>query len=63
MIRFLIVLALLATCIYFLVTKTDFTPKTQPQQIKPVKMENVFDVNAAKQKGLERQRRIDNGEF
>ena len=61
MIRFLIVLALVVTCSNFLFTKTDLTSKNP--QTKPVKMEEVFDFQGAQQKAIERQRKIDEGQF
>lgn len=62
MARFIIVLLIVLGCLYFVFTKTDWTTN-EPSKIKPIPKEKIFDFEGARQRGIERQRRIDNGEF
>lgn len=63
MARFLIVLITILACFYFFFTKTDWSSYDQ-SQIRPLnKNQKFFDFEGTKQKAIERQRRIDNGEF
>ena len=64
-IRFLIVLGVILACGYYVYVNNDWSSMSQnaKSQVRPVQKGKIFDFEGARQKGLERQRKIDSGNF
>ena len=65
LIRFLIVLAVILGCGYYVYINNDWSSMSDraKSQVRPVEKGKIFDFEGAKQKAIERQRRIDEGDF